>query len=54
MTAPVIIAQATATSDEKVMQFILPSEYDNISKLPKPTNSTVSIREIKPEVGAIH
>jgi hypothetical protein len=56
MTSPVI------TSDEgrasaggmKKMQFVLPAEYDQMSKIPKPTNPKVAIKEIPSAVGAVH
>ena len=47
MTAPVVMAGST-------MQFILPAEYDDLSKIPKPLNSEVSIAEVPASVGAIH
>jgi hypothetical protein len=49
MTAPVI----KSDSDQK-MQFILPAEYDSMSKIPKPTNPAVTILEIPPAKGAVH
>jgi hypothetical protein len=49
MTAPVI----KSDSNQK-MQFILPAEYDSMSKIPKPTNPAVTIREIPPAKGAVH
>ena len=52
MTAPVITA--ANSNANKVMQFILPSEYDSMSKIPKPTNPNVTIKELPSEVGAIH
>lgn len=47
MTAPVIMSS-------NVMQFILPAEYDIMSKIPKPLNPDVSIAEVPPAVGAVH
>ena len=52
MTAPVAMGN-DASSGKKVMQFILPSEMDDMSKIPKPTNSEVTVRELPPEVGAV-
>jgi hypothetical protein len=49
MTAPVI----KSDSNQK-MQFILPAEYDSMSKIPKPTNPAVTIHEIPPAKGAVH
>ena len=52
MTAPVV----TENDDngEKIMKFVLPTEYDDISKIPKPTNPAVHIEEIPPQVGVVH
>lgn len=52
MTAPVV----TEKNDDgqKTMKFILPAEYDDMSKIPKPTNSQVHIDEIPPQTGAVH
>ena len=52
MTAPVAMGKDEA-SGKKVMQFILPSAMDDMSKIPKPTNSEVTVKEIAPEVGAV-
>jgi hypothetical protein len=49
MTAPVI----KSDSNQK-MQFILPAEYDSMSKIPRPTNPAVTILEIPPAKGAVH
>ena len=53
MTAPVVMH-----NDEKVgsktMQFILPAEYDEMSKIPKPTKAGVVVKELAPEYGAVH
>jgi hypothetical protein len=55
MTAPVVIKNDhTGSPEEKTMQFILPAEYDSISKIPRPTNPKVHIRELPPAVGAVH
>lgn len=52
MTAPVM--RKENQQGEKIMQFVLPEKYDEISKIPKPTNPKVHIREIPPTVGAVH
>lgn len=52
MTAPVV--RSETTDGKKTMQFILPAEYDSLSKIPKPTNTAVHIEEIPPQVGAVH
>lgn len=51
MTAPVIKQEAKG---DRMMQFILPDEYDRLDKIPKPTNPNVSIQSIPPAVGAVH
>ena len=51
MTAPVIRTEQGGT---KMMQFMLPTQYDELSKIPKPTNPAVHILEIPPAVGAVH
>mmetsp|Transcript_38890 Transcript_38890/g.56764 ORF Transcript_38890/g.56764 Transcript_38890/m.56764 type:complete len:235 (-) Transcript_38890:399-1103(-) len=55
MTAPVI----TKNEDEndksaETMQFILPAEYDSMSKIPAPTNPDVRIVEIPSAIGAVY
>merc|ERR1712210_142860 len=52
MTAPVTMGN-DAASGNKVMQFILPSAMDDMSKIPKPTSSDVTVKEIPAEVGAV-
>lgn len=52
MTAPVVTEKST--NGEKLMKFMLPAEYDDISKIPKPTNPRVKIEEIPPQAGAVH
>eukprot|EP00594_Rhizosolenia_setigera_P008523 CAMPEP_0178962972 /NCGR_PEP_ID=MMETSP0789-20121207/14716_1 /TAXON_ID=3005 /ORGANISM="Rhizosolenia setigera, Strain CCMP 1694" /LENGTH=239 /DNA_ID=CAMNT_0020647291 /DNA_START=47 /DNA_END=766 /DNA_ORIENTATION=+ len=57
MTAPVVMGNSDGSKDDKKMkkmQFILPEEYDNMSKIPKPTNPSVTVKELNPEVGAVH
>jgi len=53
MTAPVV-TEEDDTTGERVMKFILPAEYDEMSKIPKPTNPNVIIAEIPSQVGAVH
>jgi hypothetical protein len=36
------------------MKFVLPAEYNDLSKIPKPTNPAVHIEKIPPQVGAVH
>eukprot|EP00980_Cylindrotheca_fusiformis_P003701 scaffold821_cov122-Cylindrotheca_fusiformis.AAC.5 len=52
MTAPVV----TETNDDgkKVMKFMLPEKYDDMSKIPKPTNPAIHTEEIPPQVGVVH
>jgi hypothetical protein len=52
MTAPVVTENTG--NGEKVMKFVLPAKYDDMSKIPKPTNPMVHIEEIPPQVGAVH
>jgi hypothetical protein len=55
MTAPVIISgDASPSSSEKIMEFILPAEYDSMEKIPVPTNPQVTIRELPSATGAVH
>lgn len=51
MTAPVVMENQ---SGMKKMMFMLPAEYDNMSKIPKPTNPNVHIEELPSEIGAVH
>lgn len=55
MTTPVAMhaRRATSSAVEK-MQFILPAEYNDLSKIPKPTDSNVRVTSIPPAVGAVH
>lgn len=52
MTAPVV----TEISDDgrKIMKFMLPAEFDEMSKIPKPTNPDIHIEEIPPQTGVVH
>ena len=52
MTAPVVMENSG--NSEKTMKFVLPAEYDDMSKIPKPTNPAVHIEEIPPQVGVVH
>lgn len=55
MTAPVVMENNNETNEgEKRMKFFLPAEYDDLSKIPKPTNPSVKIAEVSPAVGAVH
>jgi hypothetical protein len=53
MTAPVVMENDSGGAMKKMM-FILSEEYDDIAKIPKPTNPNVSINEIPPEMGVVH
>jgi hypothetical protein len=52
MTAPVMMSNEDDGS--KTMKFVLPAEYDDISKIPKPTNPAVHIEAIPSQTGAVH
>ena len=52
MTAPVVTE--TNGNGEKVMKFMLPEEYNELSKIPKPTNPAVCIEAIPPATGVVH
>ena len=52
MTAPVTTGN-DSSSGKKVMQFMLPAEMDDMSKIPKPTNSDVTVKELPAAVGAV-
>jgi hypothetical protein len=51
MTAPVVTEMEDG---QKVMKFMLPAEYDSISKIPNPTNPAVHIEKIPPAIGVVH
>merc|ERR1712124_185201 len=51
MTAPVAMEKV---SDKKRMKFFLPAEYDDLEKIPTPTDPSVKIKEVPPAVGAVH
>lgn len=51
MTAPVV---TSGDKQMKKMQFILPEKYDDMSKIPKPTNPNVIVKELPAETGAVH
>mmetsp|Transcript_2028 Transcript_2028/g.2758 ORF Transcript_2028/g.2758 Transcript_2028/m.2758 type:complete len:224 (+) Transcript_2028:115-786(+) len=53
MTAPVVTSD-DAESEMKKMQFILPKEYDDMVKIPKPTNPKVAVKEVPPATGAVY
>lgn len=52
MTAPVVMENND--NGTKKMMFMLPAEYDDVSKIPKPTNPSVHIEAIPSETGAVH
>lgn len=54
MTAPVVMENTDDGSGMKKMMFMLPVEYDDMSKIPKPTNPNVHIEEIPSEIGVVH
>ena len=55
MTAPVVMENSKEDGDgTKKMMFMLPAEYDDMSKIPKPTNPNVHIEHISSEVGVVH
>mmetsp|Transcript_10315 Transcript_10315/g.22972 ORF Transcript_10315/g.22972 Transcript_10315/m.22972 type:complete len:278 (+) Transcript_10315:118-951(+) len=56
MTAPVVMENSVGDDggNMKKMMFMLPEEYDDMSKIPKPTNPAVHIEEIPSEVGVVH
>jgi hypothetical protein len=51
MTAPVVTEKNGTT---KTMMFMLPMEYNDMSKISKPTNPVLHIKEIPLEVGAVY
>lgn len=54
MTAPVAMDK-NHENGMKSMKFILPSTYDDLSKIPQPNNAeNVKVKEIPPAVGAVH
>jgi SOUL heme-binding protein len=53
MTAPVMMS-SNNEQGQKTMQFVLPAEYNEFSKIPRPTNPKVHIKELPPQVGAVH
>ena len=56
MSAPTAIdCKLEQSSNNKSMCFILPSKYDNMSKIPQPKHAVkVSIREVAPAAGVVH
>lgn len=52
MTAPVMMSENK--DGEKMMEFVLPAEYDSMDKIPKPTNPQVHIKEVPAQAGAVH
>lgn len=53
MTAPVVTS-ADEKDEAKKMQFILPEEYDELEKIPKPTSDKVKVVEVPAATGAVH
>ncbi len=53
MTAPVVM-ETNVTHGMNKMMFMLPEEYNDIAKIPKPTNPAVHIERIPSETGAVH
>lgn len=57
MTAPVVTSASTGgdvNKQMKKMQFMLPEKYDDMSKIPKPTNPNVVVKEVPAATGAVH
>jgi hypothetical protein len=54
MTAPVVMEKENESGGSKKMKFFLPEQYDELSKIPIPTNPAVKIAEVPPAVGAVH
>ena len=55
MTAPVVMENnATSSSGMKKMMFMLPEEFNDLSKIPTPTNPAVQILQLPSEIGAVH
>lgn len=52
MTAPV--ATSATPSDGRRMQFVLPAEFDDLSKIPPPTDERVKVVQVAPAVGVVH
>lgn len=51
MTAPVVMGEKDS---KQIMQFILPSSYNSLAEVPKPTNANVKVKELPPAVGAVY
>ena len=58
MTAPVVMENSSsgggANGGMKKMMFMLPEEYNDMSKIPKPSNPAVHIEHIPSEIGVVH
>lgn len=54
MTAPVVMENSGNSDGQKVMKFMLPVEYDSMSKIPKPNDPKIHIEEIPSQTGAVH
>jgi hypothetical protein len=53
MTAPVV-TEGTTDNGKKLMKFMLPVEYDDFSKIPKPLDPSIVIESIPAQTGAVH
>lgn len=54
MTAPVVMENTSNSDGNRMMKFFLPEEYDELSKIPIPSNPAVKISQVPPAVGAVH
>jgi len=55
MTAPVVMEKKNIENNNNgMMQFMLPTKYDSIEKVPKPMNPDVHIKELPPSIGVAH
>jgi hypothetical protein len=53
MTAPMAM-ESDDQGENCTMQFFLPAECDDFSKIPIPVNPAITIQEIPPQLGAVH
>lgn len=54
MTTPVSMHGEGGAPVTRKMQFMLPAEFDDISKIPNPTNPNVKITKLPQSLGAVH
>lgn len=56
MTAPVAMYDAggSGSASRKKMQFVLPSSFDSMDKIPKPLDPNVRVVEVPPSRGAVY